>query len=770
MDSATTLRALIHIEGIVQGVGFRPFVTRLARRCGVTGTVQNAQGAVRIEAFGGGEALEAFASALERDRPAPSHIARLACTTRALAQGERAAEAFRILPSREEENGLVMPSPDLAVCEDCLREMGDPADPRYRNPFISCTHCGPRFSILSAIPYDRPNTSMAGFPLCPLCQGEYTDGDNRRFHAQTVCCNDCGPRVTLVERSGEAWRAGESQSGGQPKSETRHRLQDQALDRAIELLAAGAIVAVKGIGGYHLAVDAANPQGVQTLREVKGREAKPFAVMFRDMEALLSHCRVNEAQRALLESPARPIVLLERRPSAIAPQVWGASTELGAFLPYTPLQHLLLAHLPPLVMTSLNLSSLPIVSRDQDALAFMEAHPQVAGVLLHDRPILNAQDDSVMQIVAGRPTFLRRGRGHVPLSIPVKPGRVLALGAQEKSVFTFAARGYAYPSMELRDLDTLENTARYREALEAMGNILGINPELVAYDPHPGYATGAVAAELPAPKLPVFHHHAHIASVMGEHGLVSPVIGVAFDGTGYGEDGTIWGGEFLIADRRSFRRAASLKPVWLLGGDASVRKASLTAACYRFDAGLKEGLDPLLARALEQRINGVLSSSMGRLFDGVSSLLGICHASTYGGQSAIELNYAAQAFAQGGGEAEPLPYAINEAGQADFAPCVRALLARLAQGEAPGALAYAFHLAVADMVKSMCLRLGDQSGIGTVCLSGGVFQNRLLAEKAISLLEKEGFRVYINQAVPAGDGGVSFGQAVMALEALERGV
>ncbi|MEA5013263.1 MAG: carbamoyltransferase HypF [Candidatus Limiplasma sp.] len=751
MDPAKTFQSLIQIEGIVQGVGFRPFVTRTARRHGITGTVQNAQGAVRIEAFGSREALEAFTAALGEEKPAPSHIARLTHRILALDGEERIPESFRILPSREEEGGLVMPSPDLAVCGDCLREMGDPSDPRYRNPFISCTHCGPRFSILSAIPYDRPNTSMADFSLCPLCQREYIEVENRRFHAQTVCCNACGPRLFWAGRGREPRREGE-----------------EALARAVQTLASGGIVAVKGIGGYHLAVDATNGRGVQALREAKGREAKPFAVMFRDMDALLAHCQATQAQRALLESPARPIVLLPRRASAIVPQVWGASPDLGAFLPYTPLQHLLLAQLPPLVMTSLNRSSLPIVSRDGEALAFMEEHPQVAGTLLHDRPILNPQDDSVMQFVREKATFLRRGRGYVPLGIPVKPGRALALGAQEKSVFTLTGGGYAYPSTEMGDLDTLENVAQYQETLKAMGGILGLGPRRVAYDPHPGYATGAIAAALPGPKVPVYHHHAHIASVMGEHGLADPVIGVAFDGTGFGEDGSIWGGEFLIADRKRFRRAAHLKPVWLLGGDASVRKSSLTAACYRYDAGLAQGLDPLLARALESRVNGIFSSSMGRLFDGVSSLLGICHASTYGGQCAIELNYAAQAFAQEGGEAEPLPYEIHKAGQVDFAPGIRALLARLEGGESPASLAYAFHLAVAGMVRKVCLGLRGETGIDAVCLSGGVFLNRLLTEKIILLLEGEGFRVYHNEAVPAGDGGISFGQAVVALESAEE--
>ncbi|NLV59105.1 MAG: carbamoyltransferase HypF [Clostridiales bacterium] len=749
MDWAKTFQSLIWIEGIVQGVGFRPFVVRMARRHGICGTVQNAQGAVRISAFGPEEGLDAFISALEMEKPAPSHIARMGQTRRELAAGEEVPDSFRILPSLQEENRLVMPSPDLAVCDECLLEMADPSGPRYRNPFISCTHCGPRFSILKSIPYDRRNTSMADFPLCPLCQREYTNQDNRRFHAQTVCCNDCGPRLQWVDREGKTTQ--------------------KALERAIDILASGGLVAVKGIGGYHLAADATREEAVMALREVKAREAKPFAVMFGDMSALLACCHAGEAEQALLLSPARPIVLLGKKPSAIAPQVCGPSPDIGAFLPYTPLQHLLLAHLPPLVMTSLNHSSLPIIARDEDALAFMEAHPQVVGSLVHDRPILHPQDDSVMLFIAGKPTFLRRGRGYVPQGIPVKDGNVLALGGQEKSVFTLTGQGYAYPSTELGDLDTVENVAQYCSTLSAMEDLLAFAPRLVAYDPHPGYATSRLARELPGPKLPVYHHHAHIASVMGEHGLMGPVIGVAFDGTGYGEDGTIWGGEFLIADRRSFRRDASLKPVWLLGGDASVRRASLTADCYRYDAGLAQDLDPLLVRVLELRVNAVASSSMGRLFDAVSAMLGICTTSTYGGQCAMELNYAAQTFAQEGRLAEPLPWELGAESQVDFAPCIRALHARLGQGESPFALAYAFHETVARMVLRVCLHLQEQTGIKTVCLSGGVFQNRLLTERVISLLEGEGFGVYRNQAVPPGDGGISFGQAVVALEAMKEG-
>ncbi len=758
----------IEIEGIVQGVGFRPFVGRMAARHQIAGSVQNRQGAVYIEAVGDKQAVEAFAQALQVEKPPESVIFRFSCVEQPLEPDKALPQGFVIAPSQGAEAGLVMPSPDLAVCPDCLREMNQPGDPRYQNPFISCTHCGPRFSILTAIPYDRAHTSMGGFPLCPLCDREYKELDNRRFHAQTVCCNQCGPTLRFQGREGQTLTG------------------QEALRRAVQGLREGQVLAVKGIGGYHLATDATHQASVEALREIKRREAKPFAVMFRDMDTLLGYAQASHEEQVLLQSPARPIVLLRRKASALVPQVYSTSPDVGAFLPYTPLQHMLLAHLPPLVMTSMNLSALPIVAEDGEALAFLRHTPALSGVLYHDRAIVNPQDDSVLQVVDGKPLFLRRSRGFVPLALPLPGGEGLALGAQEKSVFTVVKDGYAYPSAEQGDLDGLENLDRYREALGSMQTLLSTKPGWVAYDCHPEYTVQALAAPLPGHKQPVFHHHAHIASVMAEHDLQGPVIGVAFDGTGYGPDSTVWGGEFLVATRQDFRRAAHLKPVRMLGGEESVRKAWLTAQCYRYDAGKRDGLDPLVEGALDHRVNTWLCSSMGRLFDGVSSLLGLCHVSTYGGQCAIALSDAAAAYALEHGQenmdgevdaqekraeppALPLPYTVGPQGIIDFAPALLALLGRQAQGEATGRLAYAFHGTVADMVLEVATRLAEAEGLRTVCLSGGVFQNRLLLEMILARLRVHGFLLYWNQAVPPGDGGISLGQAAIALATQKEG-
>jgi len=746
---SVTFLADIRVSGVVQGVGFRPFVARAARARGLSGCVRNEGGQVRIRAEGPRDALEAFVREIGQSPPPGSRINAL--EVRYAETGVPKDAAFAILASRERSEGALLPAPDIAVCEDCLRELRTPGDPRYANPFISCTNCGPRFSILRALPYDRPSTAMDAFPLCPLCAAQYADPGDRRCHAQTVCCNACGPALRF-----------EAQDG------TRIIGAD-AVGAAARALAAGGIVAVKGIGGYHFACMPSDEAAVQALRALKGRECKPFAVMFPDMDAVRANARVNAGEEALLRGPERPIVLLPRREgSCVAPGVCGASRYVGAFLPYTPLQHLLLALTGPLVMTSANRTGLPIIKDDEEMLSFSGLYGGLAGVLTHNREILRRLDDSVAAVVAGKPQMVRRGRGYVPLPIEVSAGDgrpLLACGAQQKSAVCLSSGGLLYPGAEMGDLSSLEAERAYRDAARDFTSILGVRPERLVCDLHPGYVSTRYAESLGLPVLKVQHHFAHIASVLAEHGLTEPVIGVAFDGTGYGTDGTVWGGEFLIASPRGFTRAGHLKSVPLLNSDDSIRHGWASAACLLHDAGrLDDAKDSRLAlvkAALDRGINTIPSSSMGRVFDAVSSLLAICHESTYEGQCAIELENAAARCGDNGG-AEPFPYDLrgDEAGfLVDLAPCVRLLCSLKEQGISTELLALRFHSTISRLILDGCLRLRKLHGIGTVALSGGVFQNRILLEAAASRLERAGFRVCVNRLVPPGDGGISLGQA-----------
>jgi len=726
-----------------------------------------------------------------------------ACMTRAC--------GFTIIESREAGDGPVMPAADLAVCGDCLRDLYAPGDPRCMNPFISCVHCGPRFSIMRGVPFDRENTSMDDFPLCPLCGEQYGDIFDRRFHAQTICCNKCGPTLRYRDRSGET--AGQA-----------------ALDAAIGELMRGGIIAIKGVGGCHLACSAYDSRAALALRAVKAREHKPFAVMLPDVASAREHCDMTAHEEVLLTEAARPIVLLRRRSSSgVAKAAYAASPYLGVFLPYTPLQHMVLRETGPLVMTSANVSSLPIIRDDAEMLRFFSSHTQLGGALWHDRRILRSLDDSVVMAVKNETVFIRRSRGYAPaplllpaLSLPQptpqspsmqipppeppsshislsslppqpnpahqqmpplrllkpptpflpEPPPLLACGAQEKSCVCLYQGGYAYLSAEIGDLDTLETEALYRETVADMQNLLRIRPERVVCDLHPGYASTRYAEEQRIPLIRVQHHHAHIASVMAEHGLTEPVIGVAFDGTGYGADGTVWGGEFLMVSPEGYTRLGHLKTVTFLGSDESVRQGWKSAACMLYDAGVESPGDnrtALIRAALSRGVNTIGSSSMGRLFDAISSILNICDVSTYSGQCAIELENAAAEYLWGGGaQADALPFNIykdKDDGQiiADFAPCVREIHALRAAGEDCGALAWRFHLTVCRMIIEVCTQLKNVLNICKVALGGGVFANRLLIENAEPMLRKAGFNVYRNLRVPAGDGGISLGQAYIGM-------
>ena len=766
---AIILRATYTVSGVVQGVGFRPFVARLAQECGLTGQVQNEGGQVRIIAYGSKRALDAFANELKRRAPKESRILSFSKCLAPLPVGEMAPVGFVIAQSVNAQ-GLVAPTPDIAVCDDCLREMQTASDPRYRNPFISCTHCGPRYTILHRLPYDRQNTAMEGFSLCETCIAQYANPADRRCHAQTVCCNRCGPTLRWLGQNGSG---AVNSIGAAGALSTVDATGEAALENAIRVLQIGGIIAVKGIGGYHLACDATQASAVAALRTLKGREGKPFAVMFASLGILQMHCFANGHERALLQSPQRPIVLLRRRKaSVIAQEVYGSSPNLGAFLPYTPLQALLLAKTAPLVMTSANPSGLPILKDDAQALDFAAENPLCGGVLYHDRAIVRRVDDSVAMVVSGQPLLLRRARGYVPLPLPfagANSAAVLALGAQQKSTVCLSAGEQMYLSTEIGDLNSLETMAVYRETIRDMQALFGIVPQTMVCDLHPGYDSTRFAMETGLPVLPVQHHFAHIASVLAEAGRQSPVIGVAFDGTGYGPDGTVWGGEFLIASATGYTRAAHIEALRYLGGDASVLQGWKSAASLLNGAGLLRAQAdpryPAVQSALHAGVNTIRSSSMGRVFDGVSSLIGICHESSYEGQCAIELENAATRAAKDV-RAETFPFDIRTDTEGvliiSLAPCIRALVLRRDAGECKEILALCFHVTVCRIITETCIRLRDQYGLGTVALSGGVFQNRLLLAQTLCALANAGFETLINRAVPPNDGGISLGQAYIA--------
>ncbi len=734
----------LRISGVVQGVGFRPYVARLARKHALSGSVRNAGGEVYIRVRGEEKAVSRFIKELTVSPPAGSLIRSV---ERVKLDGPiSSADGFTIEASEPSLN-VAMPGPDIAVCGDCLHELFASDNPRYRNPFISCTYCGPRFSILKELPYDRASTSMDPFPMCELCDGEYHEEDNRRFHAQTVCCNSCGPQLFGIARDGGR-QAGE-----------------QALQLATELLNNGGIVAIKGIGGYHLCCSATDEKAVSRLRALKGRECKPFAVMFQKLGDIKEHCAVLKEEEAFLTSPARPIVLLHRtQEGTIAKGVYGASRFIGAFLPYTPLQHLLFQTTGSLVMTSANSSGLPIFHRDEDMLAFFEAHAELDYVLFHDREIERILDDSVVAVVNGNTQFIRRARGYVPLPVAEMKNSehtVLALGPHQKSNICVCHNGQLYPSTELGDLDTREMILSYEKTAADMQRLLQASPTHAVCDLHPDYASTRYAKALGLPLYEVQHHFAHIASVLAEHRKTGPVIGMAFDGTGYGADGTVWGGEFLLASPYGFYRAGYIKPAAYLGGDTSIPQGWKSAACLLHDAGFaaEDARGGMVEAALKSNVNAIRSSSMGRVFDAVSSLLGVCHEATYEGQCAIELEAAA---AQHEGEVRPLAYAVSEQeGRllADLAPAMRELVAERGHGVPAAALARRFHATIAALIKEVCCKLRERTGISEAALSGGVFHNRILLTETAKRLTAAGFHVLTNRAVPPGDGGISLGQA-----------
>lgn len=770
-------RRRVAVRGVVQGVGFRPFSYALARELGLSGWVANTGDGVVAEVEGDGAAVAEFIRRVRTDAPP---LARVEEVT-AAAVPCRGGTDFAIGDSTG-GSGRTLVAPDIATCEACLAELADPADRRYRHPFISCTNCGPRFTVVLDLPYDRPTTTMADLPLCPVCAREYADPGDRRFHAQTVACRDCGPTLTLHQ-------PGLSDIGG-----------DAALAGARDLLAGGAIVAVKGVGGYHLACDATDASAVTALRKRKDRGDKPFAVMVADLAVAEQVADLHDNEYVLLTDPRRPVVLCSRRirPGlALAPAVAPGSPDIGLLLPYTGV-HTLLFGLPgdppgpaALVMTSGNLCGEPIVTDDADALE------RLAGLadawLLHDRPIAVPCDDSVLRAGVGAQLPVRRSRGYAPLPValpaPVRPA--LAVGGDLKNTFCLGEGRYAWLSAHVGDMDDLATLQAFESANRQLRALTGVRPELLIADSHPGYRSAAwarrfvsstgTAASTSAPLTlrTVQHHHAHVAAAMADagHDGASPVLGFAFDGTGYGEDGAVWGGEVLIADYAGFTRAAHLRYVPLPGGDAGVRNPCRMALSHLRAAGLPWGEDlpcvatctpaerSVLARQLETGLACVPTSSMGRLFDAVSSLAGVCHRIAYEAEAAMRFEGLARAATASAGP----PYAFSISGepaagpvQLDPTPVLGAAVADVRAGVPAGTVAARFHGAVADAVVALAALLRERGGPDTVALSGGVFLNALLTELCARGLRAAGFRVLRHRTVPPSDAGLALGQLAVA--------
>src|SRR5215207_4941758 len=756
----------VSVRGIVQGVGFRPFVYALALRHGLAGLVRNDAEGVQVEVEGDAERLDLFLRGIEEEAP-PLAVVEAVSWRPLAALGER---GFRIEESREGFRRRALISPDVATCEECLREVFDPGDRRYRYPFTNCTNCGPRFTITRAVPYDRDTTTMSRFEMCPECRREYDDPADRRFHAQPNACPTCGPRVRLLDKFGHRL----------------HAKPDDPIPRTARMLRGRAIVAIKGLGGYHLACDPFDERAVRALRGRKVRQDKPFALMAKDLDQVRKLCRVGSEEEALLTSPARPIVLLERRDaSPIAESVAPRQSTLGVMLAYTPLHHLLIADAGiPLVMTSGNNSDEPIAYRDEEA---FEQIGEIADFfLVHDRPIHMRTDDSVLRI-AGRERYpIRRSRGYAPapLAVAEEFGRhVLACGGELKNTFCVAKERHVFLSHHIGDLENYETLRSFREGVEHYCRLFDVQPELVAYDLHPEYLSTKYARELEDEGLPavgVQHHHAHIASCLAdnERPATERVIGVALDGTGYGTDGAIWGGEFFEGSiEKGFVRSAHLEYAPMPGGAAAIRQPWRMAvaqliALYGEEEILKLPLAVvrrsgerdvrLIARLVEHTLNTPPTSSAGRLFDAVAALVGVpgSRRTTYEGQAAIELELAASGPASPG---YPFRLRSNEEGWiVETRETVAGVVGDLLAGREIGEISSNFHRTVAEMVVAGCEQIREMGGVRSVALSGGTFQNWLLMEQVVELLGGKGFTVYRHLRVPTNDGGLSLGQAVLA--------
>lgn len=752
------------IYGLVQGVGFRPFVYSLAVGLGVAGSVCNLGGIVEIIAKARKEVLAAFLEEL-KDREGKDyeiHGIEEEDITEEEFLKEGGKEDFFIKSSTESLHAFSL-TPDIGLCDKCAKEASEERNRRHRHPFISCAACGPRYTILEQTPYDRHTTVMREFPMCEACEEEYTSPKDRRFHAETISCKACGPFLKWKDKGGIS--SSDCLDYGE---------REEAFDKALAVLKDGGIIAVKGIGGYHYVCTPFLSETVRRLRLLKGREKKPFALCFPDMDTVKEYAEVSPEEEKLLLGKAKPIVLLYEKERKMAEEVSGESIYLGSFLPYTPIQLLLTKELGPLIMTSANESGKPIIRQDEEMFAIESEY--LDGILYHQRKILRSVDDSVVKVTMGKPQIIRRSRGYVPFPVLMekKAPDIFCAGGDLKAAFCFYKEGRAVLSQYFGDLEEYDILKEYENSYEDLKKLLSAEPKLAVCDMHPGYFSSEFAKSLKLPLLQVQHHHAHIASVMAEHRLKGKVLGIAFDGTGYGTDGNIWGGEFLICEGGDFTRAGHLRYTTLIGGDASLKDAGKLALCYLLQEGLEEALPdertPLIRTALKYNTNTYLTSSMGRLFDGVSALLGICTENRYEAEAAILLEQEARKALMGGIEPSELHFGIREEGELyliDPAPLLKSLV-RLKETEKTGALSLGFHYAVAEAVLALCKEIRKKQNIDDIALSGGVFGNTLLLERVTTLLEKSGFSVYRNEAVPPGDGCISLGQAFIGLERCEE--
>ncbi|MBE9512793.1 MAG: carbamoyltransferase HypF [Chloroflexi bacterium] len=754
--------AKIKVHGVVQGVGFRPFIYRLACEHNLGGWVRNTSGNVAIEVEGDEATLKNFLNDLEAKTPPMAHIEKVKATF----HPPKGYSQFEILASQSQKGKYQLVSPDIATCEDCKGEIFCPTDRRHRYPFTNCTNCGPRFTIIADIPYDRPKTTMRQFQMCPECQREYDDPLDRRFHAQPNACPKCGPSLEIVNSEGNPVQG------------------DDVVEIASALLKAGKILAIRGLGGFQLACDATNEKAINQLRERKKRPAKPLAVMVATIGDVERHCLVSAEERKLLESPKCPIVLLrwQHNSSNISTAVAPKLKYLGVMLPYTPLHHLLLRETDlPLVMTSGNLSEEPIAKDNDEALRRLKGIADY--FLLHNRDIYARYDDSVFIVEDDMPQPVRRARGYAPYPIflPFKSRQILACGAEEKNTFCLTKDKHAFLSQHIGDMENEETLEHFENTIKLYERLFRIKPEIVAHDMHPEYLATKYARQISSERelnlVPVQHHHAHIVSCLVENKVKGPVIGVAFDGTGYGTDGTIWGGEFLLADYHSFQRLGHLEYVPLPGSTAAIKKPYRMALSYLYTllgddfslAGLPlSRLNPgeveIVQKQLKQGINSPPTSSAGRLFDAVSAMAGVRGEIDYEAQAAIELEMLAP-DALDKREIKAYPFSIigDQGVKVVKLEELISSVSRDVRNQAPTSIiSLKFHHAMAQIIAEMCKTIAEETGINEVALSGGVFQNRLLLKLAISALRKEGLSVLTHHLVPCNDGGISLGQAVIA--------
>lgn len=765
--SETRAARTVKINGIVQGVGFRPFVYNLACSCNIKGWVNNFSGGVYIVAEGTADDIESFLKRLRAEAPPLSIIDSFSAESSDL----KGYTCFEIRKSSTERSPQAYISPDIAVCSDCLREMNDPKNRRYRYPFINCTNCGPRFTITKGIPYDRINTTMSTFPMCGECENEYLEPSDRRFHAQPVACDKCGPELMLLDADGELIAQG------------------RETETAIELLKSGKIIAIKGLGGYHLACDAENTDAIRQLRSRKRRDGKPFALMGKNMDVIRDYCFVSEKEAKLLQSVMRPIVLLDRKP-AIGPQsdlISPDNDKIGIMLPYTPLHHLLFeSELKLLVMTSGNISNEPIFFKDDEAIRGLR---KIADYYLtNNRDIFIRTDDSVLSVFRNKECLIRRSRGYVPLPIDIsavfngfeknkiRVPSILACGGELKNTFCITKGDKAFLSHHIGDLENIETMLSFEQGIEHFKNIFSISPEIAAFDMHPDYLSTKYAEELTGIiKFPIQHHKAHIASCMVENGITGKVIGLAFDGTGYGDDGKIWGGEFFVGDYSRFERRAHFEYVPLPGGDAAIKEPWRMALSYLyeiygeaaipFDLPFFKSVETeklnIVLQQISKRINSPLTSSVGRLFDAVSAICGLSTVIEYEGQAAIRLEKHAKARNAGSYPYETVEK--NEKYQISIRKMLEAIVYDVLSGRDISEISAAFHKTLSQISVDICKKLRSEYGINQVALSGGVFQNRLLLGLTIDGLEAQGFSVYTHSKVPTNDGGLSLGQTAIAL-------